>query len=124
MFTKIPEEVREFIKQNVHSVALLDMLLMMKQNSEKEWSARHLSQEMRTNVDYAASQLAVLVSKGFVVPTQNDCFKYNSENYWNAIVDQLEQYYNLHRATVINHIYSQPIDSIRGFADAFKIKKD
>ncbi|UOF00875.1 hypothetical protein [Bdellovibrio reynosensis] len=97
---------------------------MMKQNPDREWSARDLSKEMRTNVDYAASQLAFLAYKGFINPTDDVCYKYHSESPYKPMVDQLEEYYNLHRPSVINCIYSQPIDSIRGFADAFKIKKD
>lgn len=97
---------------------------MIKQDPQRAWCARDLSKEMRTNVDYAASQLALLEYRGFLTSVDQECFNYNSDNNNKAMVDQLEQYYNLHRATLINQIYSQPIDSIRGFADAFKIKKD
>ncbi|WP_413561216.1 hypothetical protein [Bdellovibrio sp. HCB209] len=77
---------------------------------------------MRSNPSYARSQLEELVGLGLVV-CEGDAYRYIVSD-MSAMAEKLEVVYNSRRSTVINYIYSQPIDNIRDFADAFKIKKD
>lgn len=124
MFTKISSEVQEFIRQHIQSVTLLELLLTMKAAPQRNWCSADISAEMRTNAEYASAQLAILEKKKLIKQVSKDCFRYDEKGEHHIVVEKLEEEYNSHRPTVINYIYSQPIDSIRGFADAFKIKKD
>lgn len=123
MSSEIPERLRLFIRRNINSVSLLDLLFLLKRDSERKWSPEEISVEMRTNPSYAAAQLRELVA--LKMSTYHDgTFSYSPPAADVEFIEELERLYNARRSTVINFIYSQPIDSIRDFADAFKIKKD
>lgn len=124
MPSEIPEGLRDFIKRYINSVSLLEVLLMLKLDPERSWSALDISKEMRTNPSYASSQLAELVALKLVTATTNDGFCFNSQSPHLPLIDELEVLYTHRRPTIINFIYASPIDNIRDFANAFKIKKD
>ncbi len=125
MSSEIPDNIRDFIRKYVNSVSLLEVLFMLKRNPEKEWTAEEISSEMRTNHSYASSQLAELASfKLIKASTKKDRYQFPKNSPHVELVTALEDLYNNKRPTIINYIYSQPLDSIRDFANAFKIKKD
>ena len=41
-----------------------------------------------------------------------------------SAVDEVSKLYQQRRVTIINLIYSKPVDHVRSFADAFKFKKE
>lgn len=123
MPNEIPESLRLFLRRNINSVSLLDVLFLLKRGAPRTWSPDELSVEMRTNKSYAASQLAELQALNLIHFDGNK-YSYEPSSQDRELIEELERLYNSRRSTVINFIYSQPIDSIRDFADAFKIKKD
>lgn len=123
MSNEIPEALRLFLRRNINSVSLLDVLFLLKRAGDKSWSPEEVSVEMRTNPSYASSQLMELSGLGVLTSDQGK-FRYAPQAHDVEIIEELERLYNSRRSAVISFIYSQPIDSIRNFADAFKIKKD
>ncbi|KYG63210.1 hypothetical protein AZI86_16030 [Bdellovibrio bacteriovorus] len=123
MSNEIPESLRLFLRRNINSVSLLDVLFLLKRGAPQTWSPEELSVEMRTNKSYAASQLAELQALN-LIHLDGTKYIYDPSPQDREMIEALESLYNSRRSTVINFIYSQPIDSIRDFADAFKIKKD
>ncbi|MGE0527375.1 MAG: hypothetical protein AB7G93_22705 [Bdellovibrionales bacterium] len=123
MFDDIPYEVREFIKRNVSSVGHLEVLMLLKRDPSRSWTADSLSAELRTNPSYATQQLRELLDFGLVAKI-DDAFCCSQEPEVLNQLTQLEAVYRLRRTTVINFIYSQPMDRIRDFANAFRLKKD
>lgn len=123
MSNDIPERLRLFLRKNVNSVSLLDVLFLLKRDSQKKWTPEEVSAEMRTNKSYAKSQLVELVTLK-LVSTNDDTYRFEPLPEDIEVIEELELLYNSRRSTVIGFIYSQPIDNIRDFADAFKIKKD
>ncbi len=124
MSSEIPDDIRDFIRRNIGSVSLLEVLLLMKRKPNKEWRAEEISSEMRTNVSYASSQLAELATAKLIVQGKNGGFEFPADSIKIEILDRLDMLYSNRRSTLISFIYSQPIDNIRDFANAFKIKKD
>lgn len=123
MSNEIPERLRVYIRKNFYSVSLLDVLFILKRAFPKGWTAKELSNEMRTNHSYASSQLAELASSK-ILKIEGETYIFSPEGEDLELINDLEELYHTRRSTVIGFIYSQPIDSIRNFADAFKIKKD
>ncbi|WP_413581284.1 hypothetical protein [Bdellovibrio sp. HCB288] len=115
-------EIKNFVRRHIHSVTLLDVLFLLKRNSQRGWTPEEVSLEMRSNPGYAHSQLRELVGIGLLTE-ENGRFRFDAGDL-SATVDKLEVLFNTRRSSIINFIYSQPIDSIRDFANAFKIKKD
>lgn len=131
MFSKISEELRNFIRTNVNSVSLLEVLFLLKKDPSHRWTSGDVSLEMRTNPSYALAQLLNLlaadIAKDEVTGDGNQQihhFYFNTMSPHLEMIEQLEKLYTERKATLINFIYSQPIDNIRSFADAFIIKKD
>lgn len=123
MSNEIPEPLRLLLRKYFNSVSLLDVLFLLKRGSHKGWTAEEVSGEMRTNRSYASSQLTELTAAR-LVKNEDGKYFFAPEKEEAELIDQLEELYHARRSTVINFIYSQPIESIRNFADAFKIKKD
>lgn len=125
MPNEIPEGLRDFMKKYINSVSLLEVLLMLKRDPSRSWTAQDISNEMRTNPSYAAAQLGELIALKLVIPsTREDAYCFDAQSPHSAVIDELEELYSNRRPTIINFIYAPPIDSIRDFANAFKIKKD
>ena len=123
MSNDIPERLRVYLRKNFNSVSLLDVLFLLKRESQKTWTAEQVSVEMRTNRSYAFAQLTELANAN-ILKKSGDGFVFDPVPEDLEMIQEIEGLYHARRSTVINFIYSQPIDSIRDFADAFKIKKD
>ncbi len=125
MSLKLSDEIREFIQRYVRSLGHLEALLFLYQRRGLEFSVKAIAGELRTNPDYAKQQLEELATLGVLERCSVvDCYKYDSTPDLNSILDQLSNDFARHRLAIIDLLYSQPIDKIRGFSDAFKIKKD
>jgi predicted ArsR family transcriptional regulator len=120
MADDIPSEVKEFIRHNVVSVGHLDVLLLLARDPERVWIADQVASELRTNQTLAEKHLRDLASLGLA----RAGYMCTSEPALREKIERLAGIYHLRRPSVIHFIYSQPMDRIRDFADAFKIKKD
>lgn len=118
----ISAELKSFIRRQIHSITLLDVLFHLKRHDLRGWTPEEISLEMRSNPGFAKSQLEDLVSLG-AVQREGNRYKYCASEH-SLLIDKLEVLYHSRRSMLTNYIYSQPIDSIRDFANAFKIKKD
>lgn len=119
----IPLAIREFIYKNIRSVGHLEVLLLLARDPHKRWTADEVSRELRTNTSYALSQLNELVQSRLLSAEQTPLYSYLSNVEIDPLVLQLHGIYNSRRTTLINLIYSQPMEKIMGFADAFQLKK-
>lgn len=125
MSSDFPENVREFMRNYINSVAILELLILIKNQPHREWTATEVSAEMRTNPSYASLQLNQLVDAKVLEHTDRKGFyRYRQDSPHHEVILQLEELYHLKKSSIINQIYSQPLDSLRDFANAFKIKRD
>jgi hypothetical protein len=123
MSDDLPEISRLFLRRYINSVSLLDVLFLLKRNPNRAWSPEEISGELRTNPSYASAQLTELAASGLISVAEK-VYRYSPQEADVSAIEELERLYASRRSAVIGFIYSQPIDSIRNFADAFKIKKD
>lgn len=124
MSENIPQEVKEFLRKHINSVGQLEILFLLYKNPERDWSPKELSLELRTNQSLAERQLQELSRSSLVLIDDQGRGRCCTEQEQVDLVGRLVAFYNLRRAVVIEFIYSQPLEHIRSFADAFKIKKD
>ncbi len=120
----IPKEVDELIARHIRSVGHLEALLFLHANPGRWWSAEEIALELRTNTAYAEQQLKDL--QGLVNRKESEalyCYPGEDER-TGRILSLVAELYRSHRHMLINAIYSKPIDAIRSFADAFKLKKE
>jgi predicted ArsR family transcriptional regulator len=125
----IPPDARTLIASSIDSVVQLELLLLLQDSPQRQWSAADVARELRIDPAWAQDQLAQLCSRGLLSceeETQSDQhyrFQPRSAELERAVVG-LAQAYADRRVSVISLIYSKPADALRSFSDAFKFRKD
>lgn len=123
----LPEAVRRLIADHIDSVEQLEILLLLHQHPERSWTAESVARELRVSPLSAGDRLkdmgrASILSK--VQGTEGE-YRYAPESQQLAeAVAGLATAYAERRVTVINLIFSKPVDKIRTFADAFRLRRD
>jgi hypothetical protein len=123
----IPENVRRFIVEHIHSVESLEILLLLFAGGAKESNALEVSRTLCTGLESAAAQLQQLHgAKLLNISEAGDPPKYrfNATSPEAVVVADLEKIYKSRRVSVISFIYSKPTDPLRAFSDAFRLRKD
>lgn len=127
MAEEFPDDVRQFLAEHISSVAQLEVLLLLRGDRERQWTAGEVGKALYTTPEIVSQQLADLQRHGLLAVGDGSEPHYR---YWPAtpaLDDQmarLETTYRERRVAVISAIYSQPIDKVRTFADAFRLRKD
>lgn len=122
----IPEEVIKFIHANINSVEQLEVLLCLRNNQDKAWSAQEVSQKLYLQPESAAMRLADLSEKN-LLQVQSDSeplYRYQPlVNNLEQVVSSLDGYYKQRKDTIIQLIFSKPLDHIQVFSNAFRFRK-
>lgn len=123
----IPPRVQRFISTHIDSIEKLEVLLLMRARADREWNARDVSMELRITEASAAARLQDLTARRLLVAQEGPPLSYryrppSSED--DQAVAELQETYNTRRVSVISFIFSKPLDKVRGFADAFRLKRE
>jgi hypothetical protein len=123
---EFPADVGRFITDHLDSVAQLEVLLLLRGDPARGWSTEDVSAALRMTTDMAREQLKVLADRGVLARLPDGV----SHSYAPAtpelrgLIDKLATVYDERRVTVITMIYSKPVDKVRTFADAFRLRKE
>jgi hypothetical protein len=144
----LSEEVRKFIVEHIDSIGQLEVLLFLYRNKESLWTAELVGDRMRSSAIAADQQLKGLHSHQLVtlkVESGRELYGFNSSFHSldsvtgqsndsdrkqtsqfdsSNVVGEVARFYETHRVAVITLIYEKPVDAIRSFANAFRLKKD
>ncbi|MCY1073534.1 hypothetical protein [Archangium lansingense] len=122
----LPEEVRRFITDHIDSVEQLEILLLLHQHPERSWTAESVARELRISALSADDRLKDMARSGILAKVQGSEveYRYAPSQQLGDVVAGLATAYAERRVTVINLIFSKPIDKIRTFADAFRLRRD
>jgi hypothetical protein len=105
----------------------LEVLLLIASQPQRAWTASDLAELLRIDPAWVDSQLRAMAVGGLVAghadPAPGFSFAPRSAELSQA-VDELAKTYADRRVTVIGLIFAKPMDKIRSFADAFRIRKD
>lgn len=124
--SELTDPVRRFIADNINSVAQLEVLLLLRQDPQRAWNAEDVARSLYSGQTLIAAHLADWESRGFfaAAPDQPGCFRYAPASpELDALADGLAEAYKVRRVSVITAIYSRPVDKVRTFADAFRLRK-
>jgi predicted ArsR family transcriptional regulator len=124
---RLSEDVKKFIMEHINSLEQLEVLFLLHRRPEKEWTADEVSQELRLSPASAAMRLADLQARGLLTvgEASNPLYRYQPQKPdFEPTVNNLAKAYSEYRLTVINLIFSKPLDKIQTFADAFKFRED
>jgi hypothetical protein len=119
----IPEDVLRFIRECIDRLETLDVLLLLQSTPARLWTARHVSDELRSSPEAVQKTLQHLRERGLLAQ-EGDGFIFKP-----ATPELAESTIRLaacareRRTAVITAIFAQPGEAIRTFAEAFRFKK-
>ena len=124
MESGLPQNIRNFLTDCIETVSQLELLFIFFENKTRTWTAISISKELRTHASMALKQMDVLQSKG-ILKKENDQFSYAPQS--EKIDENISKLHELYRerpVAIVTFIYTKPEDKLKGFADAFKFKKE
>jgi hypothetical protein len=120
----IPEDVRRFLLQCIDSVEQLEVLLHLYRTPEQSWSSDAIALALYSNPASIARRLAGLSSHGLLTLTSAAAYRYQPKTAeLGATVSQLAETYRQRRVAVISIIASKPMENVRAFSEAFRLRK-
>lgn len=123
MEPSIPKDLLHFITTCIDRLETLDVLMLLQSTRGRSWTAPQLSDEMRSSPLAAESALGLLVTKGLVV-RKGDAYEFSpATSEMEVLTVRLAACYREKRTAVISAIFSRPSDSVRSFAEAFRLKR-
>jgi DNA-binding transcriptional ArsR family regulator len=124
---KLPNDVQNLIANHITAVEQLEILLFLRQRPDLERSAKTVSEEIRTSELSARSRLMDLRDRGLLTSREDDgvlLFRLDpATEELRRSTAKLAEAYASRRYTVIDLIFSKPIDRLRVYADAFRLNK-
>jgi hypothetical protein len=127
---KIPADVKRLIHNHINSVEQLEVFLLLREQSDREWNAVEVSRELRIQPESAATRLAALTEGRLLASTGGAdktalCYRYQpATSDLERAASGLSAAYKERRYSVIDLIFSKPTDNIRTFSDAFRIRRE
>jgi hypothetical protein len=121
---RIPDRVQSFIFKFIDSVEQLDILLFLRMNREKWWSAQDISRELRSNPESVQKRLEICEILGILHQLEGENHTYRfapSSPELEEDYTALAEAYRICRFQVMEMIFS-PIKKARTFANAFLVK--
>lgn len=120
-------EIRQFIDQNIESIAQLEALILLRQDAQRRWGAEEIGKALYIPTEMAAILLADFGRRGFVqvVPQSNIQYSYHVvDDRLDKLISEVAAAYQDRRVALISLIYSKPLNKVQTFADAFRLRKD
>ncbi len=122
----ISTQVREFIATHLDSVEMLQVLVLLHESPDRDWSAAEITRELRSAEssiekrlrDLHAHRILVRVGEG---GQHRYCLAEESPQ---PVIRELVETFRVTPYGIIELIYARPNPSLQAFADAFKIKKE
>ena len=122
--SRLPIDVKDLLTDHIDSVGHLEVLLTFFNNQNRTWTASAMSLELRSHETIVRQQMEKLLEAGFIKKNHNNEYSYSPSEKLHTRVDLLCRTYKEMSVAVIAFIYEKPTDKLKGFADAFKLKKD
>jgi DNA-binding MarR family transcriptional regulator len=125
---QISDSLQQFILNHINSVEQLEILLMLAGDPSAARTPEEIARMLFTQPQSVATRLDELAAAGLVC-LKKDAERENAYVYMPrrpelaAAVAELTNEYPKYRVSIINLIFSKPIDRIRTFADAFRFTK-
>jgi hypothetical protein len=119
-----PPDVKEFIREHIHSLAQLEVLLALHREPERLWTVDEMTNVLFLRRPMVNDLLMDVVHRGFAA-RDGEQFRYHSANEGvRRAIDRLAELYKERRVAVTTEIFSKPIDFVKAFADAFRLREE
>jgi hypothetical protein len=122
---RVTGAVRTFLRAHIRSLDQLEILLLLQREGEKWWSAEDVADELGASRALAAARLEELASRSLldVRISERLFFRYAPASPdLDAAARETARAFEAKPVAVITALSSPPVDEIRAFADAFRIR--
>ena len=120
----LPEDVHRFLHQNIDSVEQLEVLLLLWRTPERGWTSDDVATAVYSHPSSVVRRLAMLLGQGLLREREPGCYQYAPRTAdLHDTVTRLDHVYRERRVAVITLIASKPIENVRAFSDAFRIRR-
>jgi DNA-binding IclR family transcriptional regulator len=119
----LPPDVHQFLYQHVESVEQLEVLILLLGHPERGWSPDEVARELYSHPASIARRLAMLLGQGLLREIEPGCYQYAPRtDELHATTLHVAEMYRERRVAVVTLIASKPIENVRAFSDAFRIR--
>ena len=120
----LPDDVYRFVYQYMESVEQLEVLLLLRRSPGRGWSADDVARELYSHPRSVIQRLDLLLGQGLLRENGQGYFQYAPRSTeLDRTVAALAELYRERRVTVITLIASKPLENVKAFSDAFRIRK-
>ena len=125
MTAGLPDDVHRFILSSIESVEQLEVLLLMQGAPDTSWTPEAIAQELYSTPSSIRGRLDALSRQELVVPEgSTSAFRYHPTSAaLAATINRVAECYRQRRVAVITLIASKPLENVRAFSDAFRLRK-
>ena len=120
----ISESLERLIRERLPSSEQIEIVLLLRGDRERAWSAPEVSQRLGTPPESTAMRLFLLASNGVVVFEGSGIPRYRYAAAFETEVEELAEAW-VNQRDALTPLVGAPAapDALRSFADAFKLKK-
>ncbi|HLP78135.1 MAG TPA: hypothetical protein VK327_14600 [Candidatus Paceibacterota bacterium] len=126
--SELPSDVRQLLKEQIRSIEQLEILLLLRDAPERNWSADEVYQKVRSSERSVIQTLEELSNRGLLVHADEEGlprFRFSPRTApLKETVDRLAQLYAERRVRIVEAIYSDRVSAVNEFAKAFRLRKD
>ena len=120
----LPDDVHLFLYQNIESVEQLEVLLLLWRAPERGWTSDEVATAVYSHPSSVVRRLAMLLGQGLLREREPGCYQYAPRTAeLHDTESRLDHMYRERRVAVITLIASKPIENVRAFSDAFRIRR-
>ena len=120
----LPDDVHRFLYQHITSVEQLEVLLIARRSPGRSWSAGDMARELYSHPSSIAQRFRVLLGAGLMRESAPEHFQYAPRSReLHDTVGRVDDMYRERRVAVISLIASKPIENVKAFSDAFRIRR-
>jgi hypothetical protein len=122
---QISPDVRRFVTERIHSVAELELLLMLHRDPSVEWTAESAGREMRYPAEWVAERLVEFDRGGLVGSRRRGqpTYRYRPRAGLARVVDELADTFSRRRMAVTALIFSGAARDAERLSDAFRLRR-
>lgn len=124
MDRRLSEDIIDFIQAHIVSIWALELMLVMMNQPDREWSVDLLVRELRANNIQIAGLLENFRRSGLASETAPGTWRWAPSPDALALAKKLAAAHAVTPFAVIQAIAAVPDNRLRQFADAFRLRKD
>jgi AraC-like DNA-binding protein len=120
----LPQDVHQFLYQHVESVEQLEVLILLLEHPERGWSPDEVARRLYSHPASIARRLAMLLGQGLLREIEPGCYQYAPRtDELHGTTLRVAAMYRERRVAVVTLIASKPIENVRAFSEAFRLRR-